>query len=319
MEKIGIKRKGLSHTLRMEMENKTNNAAPTKENAKGLTLSPADAEEYYAYKKQKKIAEIMSALARSEGVIGAREDAQRVTERALRIHQAAVRVTPIGFLQAREFLSRGKIKVDCLIGGNGETFPKVKAYEARLARKFGAEELTVAVTPSWLDICRYGDIKRELKMIKRAAKKTCIKVWVDKRYPYTTLARMARICGELGIQYISVPYFVGCEKLRFDLFGGCQLEIVGVDTLADFKKMTGAGVGRIVTSRGFEIYSEWIKEAEAIKYVPQPTVEKKEPEKQPEKQEKKENAVEKKEETAPKKNPETDYRCRLEGTELKFL
>jgi len=315
----------LSHTQRMEMENKTNNAEPTKENGKGLTLSPADAEEYYAYKKQKKIAEILDAFSRSEGVIGAKEDAQRVTERALRIHQAAVRVTPVRFLQSREFLSRGKIKVDCLIGGDGETLPKVKAYETKLARKFGAEEITVVVTPSLVEIGQYVEIRKELKKIKRAVKNACMKVWVDKRYPYATLAHMGRICGELGIQYISVPYFAGCERLRFDLFGGCKLEVVGVDTLADFKKMTGAGVGRIVTSRGFEIYSEWMKEAEKIKYTPQATLEKKPPEKSekpPEKQvekatENKENAVESKEQ--PKKNPQTDYRCRLEGTELKFL
>ena len=47
-------------------------------------------------------------------------------------------------------------------------------------------------------------------------------------------------------------------------------------TLADFKKMIGAGVGRIVTSYGFDMYREWMKEAEETENPPQKEEEKKE-------------------------------------------
>ena len=247
-----------------DMENKTKlDEIPTKEEGR-LLLSETDAAEYYAYKKQKKIAMILDALARSEGVLDGKDDIQRVTERAARIHQAAVRVTPTYFHLAKEYLLRNSVKVDCLIGGNGETVTKVKAYEARLMRRLGAKELTVAVTPSWLEGGRYAEIKKELRRFMRSAKNTCVKVWVGSCYPYAPVARVGRIASEVGASYISVPYFVGCERLRYDLFGGCRLEVVGVGNLPDFKKMIGAGVGRIVTAYGFDIYTQWMKEAEQM-------------------------------------------------------
>lgn len=252
-----------------EMENKTKiSEGSTKDEGK-LLLSEKDAAEYYAYKKQKKIAQIMDALARSEGVLDGKDDIQRVAERAARIHQAAIRVSPTYFELAREYLSRGSFKVDCIIGGNGETLTKVKTYEARLMRKMGAKEFTVAVTPSWLEGCRYSEIKKELRRFMRVAKNDCVKVWAGSTYPYATLARVGRIASEVGAKYFSVPYFVGCERLRYDLFGGCRLEVVGVNTLADFKKMIGAGVGRIVTSYGFDMYSQWMKEVEEVEKLPQ--------------------------------------------------
>jgi len=209
--------------------------------------------------------EISEAIARSESVVGAKDDAVRVMERASRMRQAAIRVTPSRFLQMKEYLTRGSVKVDCMIGGDGEMMAKVKAYEAKLARRLGAKELTVAVSPSLLDACRYSEIKKELRRVKRAARKACVKVEMGEQYSYATMARMARITAEVGAQYFSVPYFAGCERLRFELAGGCQLEVSGVENLADFKKMMGAGVGRIVTSRGYEIYLEWLKEAEDMR------------------------------------------------------
>ena len=154
----------LSHTWRMDdMENKPKTSEiPTKEEGR-LLLSETDAAEYYAYKKQKKIAQIMDALARSEGVLDGKTDIQRVVERAGRIHQAALRVTPTYFDLAREQLSRGQVKVDCLIGGNGETVTRVKGYEMRLMKRLGAQELTVAVTPSWVEGCHYTNIKKAIQ------------------------------------------------------------------------------------------------------------------------------------------------------------
>lgn len=251
------------------MENKTKTGEVLTKEEGRLLLSEKDAAEYYAYKKQKKIAQIMDALARSEGVLDGKDDVQRVVERAARIHQAAVRLTPTYFERAKEYLQRGNVRADCLIGGNGETLTKVKIYEARLMKKMGAKELTVAVTPSWVEGCRYAEIKKELRRFMRVAKNTCVKVWVNACYPYATIARVGRIASEVGAKYFSVPYFTGCERIRYDLFGDCRLEVVGVETLADFKKMIGAGVGRIVTAYGFDLYSQWMKEVEEDEKPPQ--------------------------------------------------
>ena len=248
-------------------ENKNGFGISTKETASGVTISTKDAEEYRAYKRQRKIAEITSALYRSGTPIGVKEDIKKLTERAERFHQAAVKVAPTQLSAVKGYLLKSKVKLDCIIGGDGETMSKVKEYEAKIARRAGAKELTLVLTPSSILLCRYGEIKKEIRRIKRAAKTAKVKVWVDKKYPFPMLARLARICSEMGVAYFCVPYFAGCERLRYDLFKACGLEVSEVETLADFKKMAGAGVERIVTPHISEIYSEWMKEAEEIPFL----------------------------------------------------
>lgn len=300
-------------------------------------LSPTDAIEYRAYKKQKKLGEISLAMSRSGVSIGIGDDAQRVCERAVRIRQAAVQAPLTRLLSVREYLTRNRVKMDCVVGGVGETLTKVKTYEVKLARKYGAAEVTVAVTPSLMSACRYTEVKRELKKIRRAAKHMAVKVQIDKKYPFTAISRVARICCEVGVQYVCVPYFAGCEKLRYDLACGCLLEISGVKTLDEYKRLTGAGVGRIVTERPWEIYTEWLKETEKLEIGTVPTAlseEKKEQKTEVEKKENKTNEKpsantteppvtvgqgEKPVELLSKPKSDNDYRCRLEGTELKFL
>lgn len=363
MDEIGINGQALSHTQSMESMDKQTlqkqtftkglkengeNASLVSKESGGLLLSPTDAEEYRVFKRQKRIAEVLSAISHSESVAFSGENVQRICERAARLRQAAVKVTPSGLETASTYLANTPVKVDCVIGGTGETLAKVKAYEAKLAIKMRASELTVVLSPSLVNACKYGEIKRELKKICRAAKKTKIKVWVDKTYPYATIARLARIASEVGASYFCVPHFDGCEKLRFDVMGGCRLEVSDVETVSEFKRLLSLGVGRIVTDKVWEIYSEWMREAEkatvgipvkeCVSNTPTAAVEEKRPqtcdtsqekgEKKEEKtalntalEEKNARSAERLLSTTPQKpfNPETDYRCRLEGSDLKFL
>lgn len=325
MDENGINKEALSHNQRMETktqqkQNLTNaNEALTKP-ATEILLSHTDAEEYKAYKRQKKVAEIMSAVARSEANLLKGENVQRACERAVRLKQSAVKVFPSALTMAGYYLSGSPVRMDCVIGGIGETLFKVKRYEAKLAVRKKASELTLVIAPSLIETLRYGEIKREIKRIKRVSKKVQIKVWVDKKYPYSTLARLARICSDVGVKYFCIPYFDGCERLRFDLRCGCLLEVSDVETVAQFKKLLSFGIGRVVTDKIWEMYSEWMLEAEKVSMEkPKQVVEaKKEEAKEVEKKEEKptENKELKREKPY---NPETDYCCRLEGSDLKFI
>ena len=219
----------------MEQNDKTK--ISTKE-TEGVRISQREAEEYRAYKRQKKVAEIMSAIARSASPIDMKDDIKKLVDRAARFRQAAVKVTPVVFAQVQRELSKSCVGLDCIVGGNGETTAKVKAYEAKLAVKAGARELTLVLSSSHIFTGRYGEIRKE--------------------------ARIARLASEMGVDYVCVPYFFGCERLRYDLLRTCGLEVSEVETLDDFKKMAGAGVERIVTTRVLEIYTEWMKEAETL-------------------------------------------------------
>ena len=233
---------------------------------KRVSLSTQEAMEYRDYKRQKKRVEILSALAKSEGVLTGREDAGRISDRAAKIRQAAVRLTPIRLEYAAEFFVRRGVAIDCIVGGNGETLAKVKAYEAKTAVKMGAKEITLILSPYQIEHCRYAEIKREIKRVLRAAKKAKIKVSVDKQYPRANMARLARLCGELGVAYFCIPYYDGCEVLRMDMSGGCKLQVSEVENLEQYRRLIGAGVGRIVTARAWEIYNEWMLEVEKIDF-----------------------------------------------------
>ncbi len=197
MPEIGINAFPLSHNLAMEQQKTENKTISTKEeknaNAEkqngvstsaakavsGVFLTHADAEEYRTYKKRKKLNEVTAAIARSEGTLMGGEDVQRACERAIRLRQAAVKLPLSKLSQAATYLARSGVKLDCVVGGTGETLVKVKAFEAREAVRRNAKEVTLVLTHSHLDCCRYGEIRREIRKVRRAAKRADLKVSVQ--------------------------------------------------------------------------------------------------------------------------------------------
>ena len=310
----------------MEMQS-NKNLVQTKVNTAQTALSAADIAEFRAYKRNKKLTELSAAIMRSEALLMRGEDTQRVCERAVRLRQAAVKLPLTKLAQASYYLTGSGVKLDCTVGGDGETVSKVKAFETKLAVKRGASEITLLIAPSLLDCCRYGEIRREIRRVKRAAGKAKIKVRVERTGSLTALGRIARIASDLHAQFFSVPYFEGCERLRLDLTNGCLLEVTGVEKKAQFEELIRLGVGRIVTASAWEIYNDWVREANAPPAVSAPIQDKKESAEKTgeEKAERKEEKQEKAEgqaaapEQAKKPNPETDYRCRLVGSDLKFF
>lgn len=228
-----------------------------------LTISNREALEYCAYKKQKKVSTVMEGISRAVCILDEKEDVHRAMAQALRLRVSAIRVTPLQLEKnGVKFRERG-VSADCVIGGNGETLSKVKACEAKLALRLKARQLTLKLAPSYINACRYAEMRREIRRIRRLAKKSILKVSVCGGST-ANLSRLARICSEVGVDYFSVPYFHGCERIKTELSGGVKLEVVGVETLASYKKLVNAGVGRIETGRVAEFYEEWIKEADEI-------------------------------------------------------
>ena len=102
------------------LENKTNQTQPTKEpQTTGILLTHGDAEEYRAYKKQKKIGEITSAFARTETPIDGKASTERVCEHAIRLRQAAIKVNLRKLMELKDRFAKTAIKLDCAIGNGG--------------------------------------------------------------------------------------------------------------------------------------------------------------------------------------------------------
>ena len=284
-----------------------------------VTLTHNEAEEYCAYKRQKKISEIMAAMRRTESELFIGESAVKLCEQAIRLRQAAVKVLPSDLIARGETLLKSGVKLDCVLGGNGETMASVKAFEAKKALRAGASELTLVLTPSLILNCRYGELRKEIRRVRRAAKKAVLKVRLERTYPQASLERLARICAEQGAQYFSLPYFTGCERLQAELTGGCLLEISEIETLAVFKEMTGVGVGRMLVKRAWELYAEWLKEVEKITVAKETLSASTKPEETDEEKRELPSRLPVLPMKAPVNPTQTNSRSRLEGSDLKFL
>ncbi len=226
-----------------------------------ITLSKTEAEEYQAYKRQKHIMEVTSSISRA--VLTPETDSvKRICAYAVKMGCAAVKVTPTQLSTAKAALSETKVRIDCAVGGLGETFSKVKAYEAKLAGRFGAQEITLALSESDVKNSRFSELKKEIKRVCRSAKQCAIKVCLRSEWGHETMLRIARLAAEVGAKYISVPYFEGCERLKFDLHAPLGVEVTCVNSTAVFRKMVAAGMQLIQTNRLQEIYDELMKDAE---------------------------------------------------------
>ena len=152
----------------MDMQTQTGILAPDKTNevigdeGQSLVISKREAEEFCAYKKQKKLAEINGAISRAELVFNGDTDAQSVCALMEKYRLASVKM-PLTMLSlyGAFFIKRGVV-CDCVIGGTGETLTDVKAREAKLALKYKAKEITLVLAPSAVRGARYVEIRKEI-------------------------------------------------------------------------------------------------------------------------------------------------------------
>ncbi|MBQ9714166.1 MAG: hypothetical protein IJV83_02475 [Clostridia bacterium] len=323
LEKIGINGRRLSHNRTMEnklqQQNFTKGAEMAGKDLQNVTLSAKEAAEYSEYKRQRKRADVKNALTKSVGVMRDCSAVKRVCSQAAKYKQSAVQTTSSGLEYGQPWLRASGVRTDCFIGGNGEVLSKAKAYEAKCALRLRAKELTLILSTDALLNCRYGGIRKEIKKIRRIAKKAVLKVRLGQQFSVERVARVSKICGDLRVDYLSVPYFSGCERLRSGLSGGCCLEVFGVEKTDDYRRLILAGVERIVTEKAEEIYTEWMREAEQVSFGS--AIEKNREEKvclPPQTEEEEVMKESEKVKEIPSKNPQTDYECRLEGNELKF-
>ncbi len=261
---FGIYFRFLPHTYGMNSENRQ--AKPS-----GIVLSPTEAEEYCEFKRQKRIAEVAAALSKAN-IYAAQRDAvsgeqRKAAESAKRVKAASVQVNPVYVSSMKSLLGVSGPEVDCVVGGTGETLPKAKAYEAKLAVKSGAKEITLILCGSLLRSGRTGDIKREIKRVCRAARKAVVKVAADSSFTYADFLRAGRLAADCGAKFLSVRFFPDCGRLKRDLHDVCMLEVTEVETASDYKALIAAGVERIGTSHAEEIYSELMKEAENLSFA----------------------------------------------------
>lgn len=226
-------------------------------------LSPIEAEEYCAYKRQKRVEEVRRAFLKAEleTIPLTLESLKKTCATALKLHVAAVRVTSEHVRAAKSLLGES-VGVDVAVGGDGSQATKVKAYETKYALRLGGREISLVLSEAMRKSDKTGEMKKEIAKIVKSAKRGLVKIALREETAISEIARIAKLVGESGGKFVSVPYFSGVEELRAAMGDCCMLEVREVSDAAQFKALVRAGVERISTARAEEIFAELMREAE---------------------------------------------------------
>ena len=153
------------------------------ENMEYLTLSEAEAAEFEEFQRSRREAE--AALTLQKLVIDA---SRRETDKgsliaacdsAKRLNAFAVFVSPVNVSAARRRLHGSECKISCVVGGTGESLMPIKKKEAARAIAQGAGEIRLVPCYSALFSGNTAYLKREIKKVRRAAKKCRLVLSLD--------------------------------------------------------------------------------------------------------------------------------------------
>lgn len=137
-------------------------------------LSPDEAAAFTEFKRERREAEALLTLKKLIADASRRETDKALLKKicafAMKSHAGGVLVSPVHAAAARKLLLGSGVRVVCIVGGNGETLPSVKKYEAKRAAKAGAEEIRLIPCYSALISGNLTYLKKEIKKVKRAAR-----------------------------------------------------------------------------------------------------------------------------------------------------
>ncbi len=149
----------------------------------GTILSAAEAVEYGEFKRTRREAEI-GVLLHKITVNASRRETDRFAlksacESARKFNAYGVLVAPTGVVAAKKHLAGSETGVICLVGGTGEMLIPVKKLETKKAISQGAREIRLVLSYSALRAANSSYLKREVKKIRRAAKKLPVVVSLE--------------------------------------------------------------------------------------------------------------------------------------------
>ena len=169
------------------------------------SLSAEEAAQYEEFKRSRRAAELALALGRLVADASAPDlsDAalKGACENAGKSALYGVLVSPVRVAAAKKLLGARGVRVICLAGGTGESLPAVKRAEVRRAVRQGAREIYLVPCRSALAEGREGYLKREIRSVCRAAKKTPVLVMLGGLSPKEVAAgvRAAASGGAEGV------------------------------------------------------------------------------------------------------------------------
>lgn len=195
---------------------------------------------------------------------------KRLCEEARKYNFAAVCVHPIWISFAKQQLKNTSIKVDTVIGFPlGSTLPKVKAWEAKMTLKEGADELDTVINIGALREDNYQLVEEDIRGVVEMAKEYGAIVKVILEVGYLTdeqIIEACRIAKRAGVDFVKTATGFGSMgatihhvKILRDVVGK-EVGVKAAGGIRNFKdalRMIAAGANRIGTSTGVNVIESY--------------------------------------------------------------
>lgn len=189
------------------------------------------------------------------------EDVRKVCNEAYGNDFAAVCIPPAFVKEAKEYLSKSKVKIATVIGFPfGNTTTEVKVFETRQAIENGADEIDMVINIGWLKQGNFDLVGREIRLIKEACgSHGILKVIVETGLlTEDEIRKVTKVVDEAGADYIKTSTGFGPRGASYrdiELFkeNSQRLKIKAAGGVRDnesAEKYIRMGVNRIGTSTG---------------------------------------------------------------------
>lgn len=224
------------------------------------TLSEADAAEFEEFLRTRREAEAeliaKKLMVDASGRETDRNELFAACDLAKKLGACAVAVSPVNVSAARRRLGETDCMISCSVGGTGESLIPIKRKEAKRAVKQGARSIRLVPCYSALFGGHGSYLKREVKKVRRAAKKCRLVLSLDdhelsKEDIERGLAAAAEgkadavsVRGEIDLTAFAVRYATG----RFGV------EATGVENAEQMRMLLRAGAESVLSADAEHVF-----------------------------------------------------------------
>ncbi len=194
-----------------------------------------------------------------------KEDVAKLCDEAARHGFASVCVNPFWVSLCSDLLKGSGVKVCTVIGFPlGANESAVKAFEANLAIKQGAEEVDMVINIGALKSGMYDVVRNDISAVREASEGKVLKVIIETSYlTDAEKETVCKICTECGVDFVKTSTGfsdagakVEDVKLMAKASGLKVKASGGIRSKEDALKMIEAGASRLGTSAGVKIVTD---------------------------------------------------------------
>lgn len=214
-----------------------------------VVISEKEAAQFREFKRSRREAETELRLRKAIVDASRRETEKRALAHACGIAKkfraSAVAVSPVNVALCRRILQESGVGVICYVGGTGESLPAVKKSEAKKAFSHGAGEVRLVPCYSRLVAGDLPYLKREIKKVKKAAKKHALTLSLEDR----ALSREEVLTGvraavEAKADGVCVRGELSFLSAALEASGGMRVDVSLAENSEQFESLLRAGASR---------------------------------------------------------------------------